>query len=76
MRKDNATDMVDKTAKVFLAIGQQLVPLRLEYDSTDMAEQVLYMLTVFKDIPVDVNDAAMVPVKARMVELLEEARVS
>lgn len=76
MRKDNATDMVDKTAKVFLAIGQQLVPLRLEYNSADMAEQVLYMLTVFKDIPVDVNDAAMVPVKARMVELLEEARVS
>ncbi len=76
MRKDNATDMVDKTAKVFLTIGQQLVPLRLEYDSADMAEQVLYMLTVFKTIPVGMDDEAMVPVKARMVELLEEARVS
>jgi hypothetical protein len=76
MRRENSVDMVDKTAKVFLAIGQQLVPLRLEYNSADMAEQVLYMLTVFKTMPVGMDDAAMVPVKARMVELLEEARVS
>ena len=74
MRRDSALEMVDKTAKTFLMIGHQLTPMRVEYDSHDMAEQILYMLTVFETIPVGMDDTALIPVRARMVELIDEAK--
>lgn len=74
MRRQTEQELVNQTAQVLLMTGAQLVPMRREYSSRDLVDQMVYMLTVFKTIPLEFDDPALDKPKARMVEYLEEAR--
>lgn len=75
MKKLTNAEMIDQAAQTLLLVGSELVPMRTDYRSEDIVDQIVYMLTVFKTIPFDADDARpLAETKARMVHYLEEAR--
>jgi hypothetical protein len=64
------------TAQALLMVGKELVPLRPDYSSADMVEQILYMVTLFDEnsvLGVSVDTIPQV-LKNAMIEMLEEAK--
>lgn len=64
------------TAQTLLMVGKELVPLRPDYSSADMVEQILYMVTLFDENSVLGVSVDMIPqvLKDTMIEMLEEAK--
>ena len=63
-------------AQALLMVGKELVPLRPEYSSADMVEQILYMVTLFDENSVLGVSVEEIPqsLKDAMTEMLEEAK--
>ena len=63
-------------AQALLMVGKELVPLRPDYSSADMVEQILYMVTLFDENSVLGVSVEEIPqsLKDAMTEMLEEAK--
>ena len=63
-------------AQALLMVGKELVPLRPDYSSADMVEQILYMVTLFEENSVLGVSLVEIPqsLKDTMVDMLEEAK--
>lgn len=63
-------------AQALLMVGKELVPLRPDYSSADMVEQILYMVTLFEENSVLGVSLEEIPqsLKDAMTEMLEEAK--
>lgn len=63
-------------AQALLMVGKELVPLRPDYSSADMVEQILYMVTLFDENSVLGVSVDTIPQSLRdaMIEMLEEAK--
>ena len=63
-------------AQALLMVGKELVPLRPDYSSADMVEQILYMATLFEENSVLGVSLEEIPqsLKDTMVDMLEEAK--
>lgn len=67
---------ISKAAKYLLLAGRDLVPIKLEYSSEDIVDQICYMMTFGDDdsileIP---YESVPKPLKKLMVRMLEDAR--
>ena len=63
-------------AQALLMVGKELVPLRPDFSSADMVEQILYMVTLFDENSVLGVSVEEIPqsLKDAMTEMLEEAK--
>ena len=63
-------------AQALLMVGKELVPLRPDYSSADMVEQILYMVTLFEENSVLGVSVEEIPqsLKDTMVDMLEAAQ--
>jgi|APGre2960657404_1045060.scaffolds.fasta_scaffold54056_4 hypothetical protein len=67
---------ISQAAKYLLLAGKDLVPIKLEYSSEDIVDQICYMMTFGDDdsvleIP---YESVPKPLKKLMVMMLEDAR--
>ncbi len=67
---------ISQAAKYLLLAGKDLVPIKLEYSSEDIVDQICYMMTFGGDdsvleIP---YESVPKPLKKLMVMMLEDAR--
>jgi hypothetical protein len=67
---------ISQAAKYLLLAGKDLVPVKLEYSSEDIVDQICYMMTFGgKDSILEIPyESVPKPLKKLMVMMLEDAR--